>query len=523
MANERQKVSINQLVHDTSYELAKKELNFKETDKQDQKKLAILQQKMTTKSEEVTETINSMYNTLTQQYNIKTLPDGMMQECAQNVFEQVIQNGLTYTSEINIGEDVLTEILNSALGSTVIVQKETLKESIKDMSVIDELAKSFKDNSEKEKLKNQIDPEVFSRAHRKDATDDDKTFAAVMMCLTELDTFMQLGLKFGELDSFDQSSIIVSVNTLMKNNQTELAQNYIKAFGLNEEILKDPKYSNVSYSLGTNSAEMDETARKIHLISDKIKIFITYQDRLSPDKKALVFSEIEDEIKKSNFPIDGILEGFANNGSLKTEDPYQMKLIEMLKDKLKEKDSDFLVDGYATINFMIVGKLLSEQDPDLADDIIQLFNTHTSQKDTKITLDMLKQMDYDDFYNVSSHVQSEELEKEGTSFVTKEALKNLFDRKITSKTEVNENMIKYFAEIDYNALKSVLKEDLINRPNSSKDMVLGAYIEKIGDVVKEGAKEKIFDASKTDLAEVSKDGAKIIQKKDDRSQEGWEH
>lgn len=107
--------SVIQIIHETAYALAKKEMNLKEDDKQDQVKLAALQIRIGQNEEEISEKIDLILKQIKTSFNGTVMPAGIDMEAAENVLNQVIENGLTSPSEINSGEDVAKECLIGAL------------------------------------------------------------------------------------------------------------------------------------------------------------------------------------------------------------------------------------------------------------------------------------------------------------------------------------------------------------------------------------------------------------------------
>ena len=82
--------SVIEIVNSTACILAKKKLNFKETDKEDQGKLAMLSLKISEQQEEVQESIDGIYNTIKAQYFGILLPQGLKQETKYLIIQATV-------------------------------------------------------------------------------------------------------------------------------------------------------------------------------------------------------------------------------------------------------------------------------------------------------------------------------------------------------------------------------------------------------------------------------------------------
>lgn len=129
MANE-EKDSVISVVSVVASELAKKRLNFKEEDKKDQSKLAILSLKIDENKYEVERKINAIYNNIKAQYHGMVLPKGLKLETAQFILAQVNENGLISPSQIDVGAEASKQVLINALQSSELKMKEVNQKKV---------------------------------------------------------------------------------------------------------------------------------------------------------------------------------------------------------------------------------------------------------------------------------------------------------------------------------------------------------------------------------------------------------
>lgn len=402
------------IVNSTACILAKKKLNFKETDKEDQGKLAMLSLKISEQQEEVQESIDGIYNTIKAQYFGILLPQGLKQEVAEYVFNQVNEKNLYSASEIETGDATVKEILISALQKTDEIEtpKTTSDNNLKILK-----NDSQKDNLilENKNLENKIALETFKKAHNDNATQSDKDLAVVMIILSELDAFIEFGLNYAQLDNPDKKTVINTIDVL-KKTQPELAQNYMKLFGIDEKTFNEAERSNTKYILDTNSAEMDEVSRKIKNVGDRIAAFLKYKDNLSEEEKKQKFLDIKNVIDQSDYPIDGIVAGLLRGCNTNSEEPYFLEIIDILKDKFKEP-KNISIDGYFTLEFMQFTQILLKEDSKLANELLESFNNCIKLEEDKLSMELIETIPQEAFNDIGDKKNSDALAQEGTYFV----------------------------------------------------------------------------------------------------------
>ena len=518
MANESGE-NISAIVNNIACELAKKKLNFKEDDKEDQSRLEQLSLEISEQQEEVQESIDGIYNTIKAQYFGIVLPKGLKHEVAEYVLLQVNEKDLYSASEIEVGDATVKEILVGALQKT-----DEVKEYRTSNNNISENFDFLKNESntddkinelilENERLENQIAPQAFSKAHIDNATQNDKDLAVVMMRISELDNFISMGIKFDALESFDKKSVVKSIIVLQSCN-SQLAQNYMKAFEITQEILENEEYSDIEMVLDTDTAEMDETTREINIVANKVKSFIKYYDNISDDRRKTYFEEMIETINNSNYPIDGILEAFAEVGeNIETDNPDYFNLLEMLKGKLKDENNGLVIDGYVTKNYIAFLKKLSSKDKKLTGEFVDLFNNRIDKKDPHISIEMINVLNDNDIFNIPDEGQ---LEDSGTEFVIKELFKKRVSNEIQKKNPVDENLINSLVMGNSQIAKAVLSENLLNQRNQDSfrgDTLLDMYIHAFQNAIRldaQGTTKNILDSDKTNLGKISEGIQELI-------------
>lgn len=409
--------SVIEIVNSTACILAKKKLNFKETDKEDQGKLAMLSLKISEQQEEVQESIDGIYNTIKAQYFGILLPQGLKQEVAEYVFNQVNEKNLYSVSEIENGDATVKEILVSALQKTdkIEISQTTSDNNFGNLKILKN--DSQKDNLilENKNLENKIASETFKKAHNDNATQSDKDLAVVMITLSELDAFIEFGLNYAQLDNPDKKTVINTIDVL-KKTQPELAQNYMKLFGIDEKTFNEAERSNTKYILDTNSVEMDEVSRKIKNVGDRIAAFLKYKDNLSEEEKKQKFLDIKNVIDQSDYPIDGIVSGLLRGCNTNSEEPYFLQIMDILKDKFKEP-KNILIDGYFTLEFMQFTQILLKEDSKLANELLESFNNCIKLEEDKLSIELIENIPQEAFNEIGDKKNSDALAQEGTYFV----------------------------------------------------------------------------------------------------------
>lgn len=453
--------NIREIVNSIACEIAKKRLNFKDDDKDNQSKLALLSLKISEEQEAVKESIDGIYNTIKAQYFGMVLPSGLKQEVAEYVFLQVNEKDLYSVSEIEVGDATVKEILVSALqhsDNKEMSKKNVATNALESFRIFEGQKLDIDVNElikENEKLGNQIAPQIFNKAHDINATKDDKDIAVVMMLLSELDAFSELGLKFGQLKYFDKKTVIDVISAL-KRVDLNMAQNYMKVFNLDEEALKSDS-GETSYTLDTNTLEMDEEAKKINFIANRVGTFLEYESTLSEEQKSKRFLAIKKIIDQSEYPIDGILSGLIRSGNINPDNPYCLELLNILKSKLKDPNN-ISIDGYVTLEFIRVEKTLLEKDENLTSELLDAFNNCVSDEEPKISIEMIERIKKEKLNTIDNNIDDNSIDnfkKSGTLFIVKtlmeeksnDKLSNLeskpirkVDEEVTNRSEVTQNV-----------------------------------------------------------------------------------
>lgn len=579
---DRSSGSISEIVNNIACELAKKKLNFKESDKDDQSKLALLSLEISKQQEEVRESIDGIYNTIKTQYFNMILPKGIKQEVAEYVFMQVNEKNLYSISEIEVGDATVKEILVSAL-----------QNSDKKMEFIEATSPSTKNsegfrNISFENIKNKI---LINGKEYKP-----KSVPSLMQGLDMVHTVVtnssNPNLDFRDDTDADAENIISiredDFNEIYKNilgnpeHKKELIDKFRQGiedtedglgvdagFRMIQTIVNADNYQNLTEEIPVVEEMLKITFDNIskqkqdaYTTQDKMSLLIgllSHQDKYPEYARMIeVFKTKEPSIYQDVSQNLKILQALAMKEFIAQNGEVHNGIYEVIS-VMKEKGID-TYDEDSIKNFIEVAveyskeQYVAEERNDNSEETVKYEETPVKQERVTSSDSMFRENVKKIISNPingmrtvrailrgksdedkKDYIQSAIIEKlllskdiseintQSAKKIKKDFFESIITRAISAGGPLNQQLLDDLVTIDVDAVKKVLKEDLIPAQNDAPSTILGQYVQAIGETVKNVPKREILNPAKTSFSRIlGNQGAlveKVNRKKDDEGPE----
>lgn len=528
--------SIIQIIHETAYALAKKEMNLKEDDKQDQTKLTILQMKLNQNEEEVIQKVNSILKQIEVSFSGAVIPKGIDMEAATHVLNQVTMNGLTSPSEISIGEDVAKECLISALQSS---------------------DREFEDIDKKEFQKsNYIYEEIISEAIKENTTTveenrpkvivenpDGRYSIETIQAEQDIEDYKEkakLFIKNGDMKGLDKfiksisegqgnDGTIRAIVELIKEDGGKSTKDIQNLFNSLNLVVKNRDVYEQDISTFTYHIELLVHINRVINSCDNVEQKRLYSQMLENitkiDPKAAKYYQEHPELKnlKSTNELHDAVGEFWNDdekGKNKDVDSFCKKLDEKIQELSKMNTSRDDTSGKK-----LNESTISSNTPQYRKSVEIMLKDR--QKALPTAIKMLSSQATEDKKDVFQDVIIERLleAKDTPEINSPEALeqkKKLFEiviaRSMSNEKDVDLQLVNNLITIDSRVVKEILKENLIPAQNDAPSHIMGQYVQAIGEGLK-ASSPKVLDSEKTPLGKIASTPNALVEnvKKVDRT------
>lgn len=547
--------SISEIVNNIACELAKRKLNFKESDKDNQSKLALLSLKISEQQEEVQESIEGIYNTIRAQYFGMILPSGLKQEVAEYVFSQVTEKNLYSASEVEAGDATVKEILVSALQSSD-KKMESLDATIAPRKITEGLKNISFENTKNKIIINgkEYQPKtvpslmqgpnmvhtVVTNSNNPNLDFRDEADAdAENIIGTRMDDFKKIyesilenpetknelidKFRHGIEDTEDGLGVDAAFRTLQTIVNADNYQNQTEAIQVVEEMLKIA-FDNISRQNQDAYTTRDKMSLLIGLIShqDKYPEYakmiedfktqepIIYQ-AVSPNFKTLQALANREYRMQNGEVHDGICEviNVMVEKGIDTYDENSIKkfvevAVEYSKEQyVAEEKKDDSKENVKYEETPVKQETATSSDSIFRENVKNIVSTPINGM--RAVRAVLKGKSDE---SKKDYIQSEMLKKllsmkdapEMNTQAVNKLKANLFKAIITRRISAGKPLDQLGTDlvtIDVDAVKEVLKEELIPGQNNEPSAILGQYVQELGEAVKTAPKKKILDSAKT--------------------------
>lgn len=541
MAEEEKGGSVNEIIAEAAYELAKRELNLKD-DEQDKTKPIIPKEKLEANEKEVNKKIKSISRQIEISFKGAILPKGIDMKAAENVLIQITKYDLSSPSEINVGEEVAKECLIEALQNS---DKEL--EDINSKGVhtknnyIDEEIKSqiIKEDSKENKWKfpNTIveNPNGRYSAETIQAEQDiegGKEKVAEFIKngdMKSLETF----IKNSDKGEGNDSTIRYVLEFLKRNDEKnpkdiEKCSNALQVvlenkdlyvqdiatftyhiellIHLNREAAKctNPKEKEILSKMLSDIEQIDSRAveyYKEHPELERLEHTGDLHDAVDREWKEGTDNKISSEFIKT---FEEVIEESIRNQERNRENGNTQEIKSEDRDKPEQEENITTDEGKETTKTILVPANTVEYRKGIE---MMLKNTLTAIPNA---IRMLSSQATEDKKDVCQEVIVEKLlaEKDEPKLNSSEAIdskKKLFgitiNRSINKSEKLDSQLVKNLTAIDINAIKGVLKDSLIPAQNDKPSQILGQYVHAISDEIKSSL-PIVLDSKKTQLSKL---------------------